>query len=138
MKYLLILTTTVLINSSFIPKENPVYKIEFTGIDCYFQILINNKTVFKNENQYKVSRTLNIDKFLEKKDSQRIDYMMYNRETMMEMTEKSKLQLLVTKHLGNKIDTIYKSNIVNKGMEDEKGKMRFSSRISHSGYFLLD
>lgn len=138
MKSYFFLVVIALINSSFLPKENPVYKIEFTGVDCYFKISINNKNIYKNENQYKVSRTLNINKFLEKKDTQQIEYFFYNRHTMMEMTEKSKLWLFVTKHVGNEIDTIYKSNLVKKGIEDESGKIRYPRRVAHSGYFLLN
>lgn len=138
MKYMLFVILTIFINSSFLPKENPIYKIEFTGIDCYFNILINNKSVYKNENQYKVSRTLDIGKFLVNKDSQQIEYFMYNRHTMMELTEKSDFKLILTKHLGNKIDTIHKSNIKNHGFKDEKEKMRFPQKITHSAYFLLN
>lgn len=138
MKNLLTVIAFVFINSSFLPIENPVYKIEFKGIDCYFHISINNKTVYKNENQYKTSRTLNIDKYLQKKDTQQLEYYFHNRHTMMELSEKSKFNLIVTKNLGNKIDTIHQSNLLKRGMEDEKGKIRYPRRIAHSGYFILN
>lgn len=125
-----------LFNLSFIQPENkPTYKLSFSGVDCYFEILINNKTIYKNENQYKVSRTLQIEKYLEKKDSQQIQYFMYNRHTMMDLTEKSKLNVFVIKEQGEKIDTIHKSDLRNFGLPDEKGKMKYASRIGGGGYF---
>ncbi len=139
MKSLISLLVIGLFNLSFIqPEDKPVYKLSLSSVDCYFYILINNKTVYKNEKQYKVDRTLPIDEFLTKKDSQYFEGFMYNRHTMMELTEKSKLNVYITKHIGKDVDTIYKSNFKNYGLPDENGKMKYASRIGESRFFLLN
>ncbi len=119
------------------PETKPIYKISFSSEDCYFYIKVNNKLVYKNEKQYKVYRTIPIDAFLVKKDSQYIESFMYNRHTMMELTGKSKFEIYITKNIGEKVDTIYKSNFINDGSPDEKGKMKYASRIGESRYFHL-
>lgn len=57
---------------------------------------------------------------------------------MMELTEKSKLEVFVIKQIGEKFDTLHRSNLRNFGSKDEKGKMRFATRIGGDSYFLLD
>ena len=129
----------ILVCLSFIkPQDKPVFKVSMTSTDCYFYILVNNKEIYKNENLYKVSRTISIEKYLDKNDSQRIEYFMYPRHTMMELTAKSKLKVFVIKQVEERIDTIHRSNLWDVGSKDGKGKMRYASRIGGHGYFLLD
>lgn len=136
MKYIFSLLIISVISFSFLQnEEKPIYKVSFSSTDCYFFILINNKTVYKNEKQYKTHRTIPINEYLIDSDSQRIEYFMYNRHTMMEMTEKSNLEIYVIRQIGEKIDTVHTSNLKNFGSKDEKGKMRYASRIGGNGYF---
>ncbi len=136
MKYILSLLIISIISFSFLRnEEKAIYKVSFSSADCYFFILINNKTVYKNEKQYKTNRSIPINEYLIDQDSQRIEYFMYNRHTMMEMTGKSNLEVYVTKQIGEKIDTVHTSNLINFGSKDEKGKMRYASRIGGHGYF---
>ena len=129
----------ILFSLSFIkPQDKPVYKVSMTSTDCYFFVLVNTKEIYKNESQYKFSRTIPIEKYIVKKDSQQIEYFMYPRHTMMELTEKSKLEIFVIKEFGDKIDTLHRSNLWDVGSKDGKGKMRFASRIGGHGYFHLD
>ena len=121
MKRIICLFLFGFINFSFIQPENePVYKIYFSSTDCYFEILINNKTIYKNENQYSVKRIINIDKYLEKQDSQTIYYTIRNRHTAKSLTEKSKLEILITKNLEGKTDTIFQADMFDKGFQNEK------------------
>lgn len=136
---LIIFLGCVFFSTSFMQHPvQPIYTVSYSSTDCYFFILVNNKEIYKNESQYKVTRSIPIEKYLEKNDSQRIEYFMYPRHTMMELTEKSKLEVFVIKQIGEKFDTLHRSNLRNFGSKDEKGKMRFATRIGGNGYFLLD
>lgn len=135
MKPTYILLLLGLISLSFQSDKNqPTYKIIIDSADCFFDVTINDKFVYTNRNSYKVNRTLKIEKFLEKKDSQKLYFQISPTTHKKSLTEKSKMNLIVLKEWKGKIDTIHKSKSSDSGFTFE-GKTTFALRQTSTYYF---
>lgn len=115
-------------------KNQPIYKIIIDSADCFFDVTLNDKFVYTNRNSYKVNRTLKIDKFIEKKDSQKLFMQLFPTTHKKSLTEKTKLNLIIIKEWKGKVDTIHQSKSSDPGFTSE-GKTSFAQRMSSTYHF---
>lgn len=115
-------------------KAVPEFKLIISSADCFFDVTINDQYIYSNRNSYQVNRTLKIEKYLEKKDSQKLYFQIFPTTHKKTLTNKSKLNLIVLKELNGKSDTIKKLISTEPGFEVE-GKTIYASTKSSTHYF---
>lgn len=122
---------------SFQINQKPVYKLHFTGVDCFFDLTVNDQFVYTNDHSYRVKRSLNINEYLEAIDSQKISFTITPRRNQTRISNKADFKAYILKEENGKTDTVLTQDPFSEHKESWE-KVGYPALVFKADYFKTD